>query len=157
MDALSTAIVVFVVLESLNIILLYFAPGSKKGNGVGVFNAFEKSRGYPEIHAFIRYLVNWVAGTKLIFIVLLIVVLITGSRTTKLFSVAALILSIATFYWRLYPAIRRMDKQDSISPKGYSKTLFAVITIFLLGFAAAIVISLLSAGSFNIFFTDNLD
>ena len=148
MDALSIAIIVFLVLESLNVVLLYFAPGTKKGNGVGVFLAYEKSRNYPEIHAFVRYLVNWVAGTKLIFIVLLVVVVFTGSRTTKLLTVAALILSITTFYWRLYPAIRRMDKQDSISPKGYSKTLFAVITIFLSGFAAAIVISLLSAGSF---------
>jgi hypothetical protein len=41
-----------------------------------------------------------------------------------------------------------MDKQDSTSPKGYLKTLFGMITIFLLGFAAAIEISLFSAGSF---------
>ena len=143
MDALSIAIIIFVVLESANVILLYFAPGSKKGNGVGVFNAYKKSRGYPEIHAFIQYLVNWVAGTKLIFIFLLVVVLLTGTRTTKLFAVAALILSIATFYWRLYPAIRAMDKQDSISPKGYSKTLLIMITIFLLGFSAVVAISVL--------------
>lgn len=143
MDALSIAVIVFVVLESANVVVLYFAPGSKKGNGVGVFNAYEKSRDYPEIHAFIKYLVNWIAGTKLIFIFLLVVVWITGSRTTKLLAVAALILSIATFYWRLYPAVRKMDKQDSISPKGYSKTLFIMITIFLLGFSAAMAISVL--------------
>jgi len=143
MDALSIAVIVFVVLESANVVVLYFAPGSKKGNGVGVFNAYEKSRDYPEIHAFIKYLVNWIAGTKLIFIFLLVVVFITGSRTTKLLAVAALILSIATFYWRLYPAVRKMDKQDSISPKGYSKTLFIMITIFLLGFSAAMAISVL--------------
>lgn len=147
MTVLSITITVFIVLETLNIILLYFAPGSKKGNGVGVFTAYEKSKAYPEIHAFIKYLINWVAGTKLIFIALLLVVLITGSGTTKLLAVAALIPSIATFYWRLYPAIRRMDKQDSISPKGYSKTLLAMITVFLLGFTAALVISLISAGT----------
>jgi hypothetical protein len=38
-----------------------------------------------------------------------------------------------------------MDKQGSISPKGYSKKLLGMITIFLLGFAAAIVVSLFSA------------
>lgn len=143
MSPLSIVIVVFIVLESLNIIILYFAPDSKIGNGVGVFNAYEKSKEYPEIHSFIKYLINWVAGTKLIFIALLIVVLITGSRSTKLFTVGALVLSIATFYWRLYPAIKRMDEQDTISPKGYSKTLFLMITIFLLGFCSAIAITLL--------------
>lgn len=144
MNALSIAIIVFIVLETLNIILLYFSPSSKKGNGVGIFNAYEKSKKYPEIHAFIKYLINWVAETKLIFIALLVVVIITGSNTTKLFSVAALILSIASFYWRLFPAIRRMDKSGEISPKGYSKTLFIMITVFLLGFSIALAISLIT-------------
>ncbi len=146
MSALSIAILIFIVLETLNIILLYFTPDSKKGNGAGVFDAYEKSKEFPEIHALIKYLINWVAGTKLIFISLLIVVLITGSNTTKLFAVAALIPSIATFYWRLYPAIRKMDNNGSISPKGYSKTLFIMITVFLLGFTTALVISLLTTG-----------
>ena len=143
MNALSAAIIAFIILESMNIILLYFAPSSRKGNGVGVFDAFEKSKEYPELHAFIKYLINWVAGTKLIFIALLIVILITGSNTTRLFSVIALILSIASFYWRLYPAIRKMDEQDEISPKGYSKTLFIMITVFLLGFSAALLVAVI--------------
>ncbi len=141
MAATSIAIIIFIVLETMNIILLYFAPASRKGNGVGVFDAYEKSKAYPEIHAFIRYLVNWVAGTKVIFLALLIVILITGSLVTRLISVAVMIPSIATFYWRLYPAIRNMDTKGEISPKGYSKTLFVMITVFILGFAAAFIIS----------------
>lgn len=143
MSALSIAIIVFIVLESLNIIILYFAPDSKIGNGVGVFNAYEKSKEYPEIHSFIKYLINWVAGTKLIFIFLLIVIVITGNRLTRLLSVAALVLSIATFYWRLYPAIKKMDRMGFISPKGYSKTLLVMITLFLIGFFSALSITLL--------------
>ena len=139
MDAPSIAIIIFIVLESFNIAMLYFAPASRMGNGIGVFNAFEQSKAYPEIHRFIRYLVNWVAGTKLIFIALLIVILITGSRTTKLISIAVMIPSIATFYWRLYPAIRKMDQQGEITPKGYSKILFGMITVFIAGFIAALI------------------
>ena len=143
MDTLSIAILIFIILETMNIILLYFAPSSRKGNGVGIFKAFEKSKEYPEIHAFIRYLINWVAGTKLIFIALLIVIMITGTYTTRLYAVAALILSIFSFYWRLYPAIRDMDSRDEISPKGYSRTLFIMITVFIAGFLLALTVSLL--------------
>ena len=82
MNILSIAIIIFVVLESLNVLTLYFYPGSQKGNGVGVFNAWEKSKSDPEIHQFIRYLVFWVAGTKLIFIVLLVVILLWSRGST---------------------------------------------------------------------------
>ena len=144
MNAVSIAIVLFIILETSNIVLLYFAPSSKKGNGVGVFNAFEKSKEYPDIHRLIRYLINWVAGTKLIFIALLMVILITGSRTTKIVSMAALILSVASFYWRLYPLIRKMDREDEISPKGYSRTLFIMISVFILVFIAALTLTLVT-------------
>ena len=63
---LTVAIMAFLALESLNIAVLYFQPASRLGNGVGVFNAFERSKADPEIHALVGYLVNWVAGTKLI-------------------------------------------------------------------------------------------
>ncbi|RKX81038.1 MAG: hypothetical protein DRP58_12385 [Spirochaetes bacterium] len=131
MSILSIAIAMFAVLETLNVIMLYFTPGTRKGNGVGVFNAYEKSKADPEVHALITYLINWVAGTKLIFIILLVVILITGNSTTKLFSVIGLILSILSFYWRLYPAIKSMDNKGNITPKGYSKTLGVMIAGFI--------------------------
>ncbi len=131
MSILSIAIAMFAVLETLNVIMLYFTPGTRKGNGVGVFNAYEKSKADPEVHALITYLINWVAGTKLIFITLLVVILITGNSTTKLFSVIGLILSILSFYWRLYPAIKSMDNKGNITPKGYSKTLGVMIAGFI--------------------------
>jgi hypothetical protein len=58
----------FIMLELTNVISLYLNPETKKGNSIGVFKAWEKSKDDPEIHHFIEYLVNWIAGTKLIFI-----------------------------------------------------------------------------------------
>ena len=101
------------------------------GNGIGVFNAFEKSKSDPELHALVKYLINWVAGTKLIFILLLGVIIATGSALTKICSAGALILSIATFYWRLYPAIKTMDEKGQITPKGYSGTLGLMFAVAL--------------------------
>jgi hypothetical protein len=143
MTILTIAIIAFLFLETSNVIMLYFTPGTRRGNGLGVFNAYEKSKADAEVHALVKYLINWVAGTKLIFIALLIVILITGNNTTKLFSVAALILTIFTFFWRLYPAIKTMDSKDQISPKGYSKTLGWMILVLLFVFAVAMIISLL--------------
>lgn len=136
------AMIGFIILESLNVMLLYFDPSSKRGNGVGVFRAWEKSKEDPEIHAFVQYLVNWVAGTKLIFIALLLVILLTGTRTTQLFALVALILSILSFYWRLYPMIKAMDKAGAIEPRGYSKTLGAMIAGFIAVFGLVLVFSL---------------
>ena len=48
----------------------------------------------------------WVAGVKLIFIFLLIVVLLTGTEITRVWAVVAMILSIATYFWRLHPIIK---------------------------------------------------
>jgi hypothetical protein len=143
MNILTIAIVLFAILETLNVFMLYFTPGTRKGNGIGVFNAYEKSKADPEVHALITYLINWVAGTKLIFIFLLVIILITGNSTTKLFSVAGLILSILTFYWRLYPSIKSMDKKGYITPKGYSKTLGVMIASFIGVFSIALVLSLI--------------
>ncbi|MBN2556722.1 MAG: hypothetical protein JXA97_12350 [Anaerolineales bacterium] len=147
MDILSIAIIFFLVMETLNIGILYFYPNSRMGNGVGVFKAYDESKRQPEVHALVSYLVNWVAGTKLIFVALLIVILATGDSTTKLLVVAALILSILSFYWRLFPAIREMDAHGWVIPAGYSRTLGIMIACFVGGFALALVIHLfLNAG-----------
>ena len=139
MNILSIAIILFIILEGANVFLLYFFPQSKKGNGVGVFEAFEKSKEIPEVHAFVKYLINWVAGTKLIFIALLIVIVINGDEKTIIYSAIALIISISTFYFRLYPLIKSMDVKGQISPKGYSKTLLIMISTFLLTFLSALL------------------
>lgn len=142
MNFLTIAIIVFICLETTNIITMYFWPHSKYANSVGTFKAFEESKKYPEIHEFIRYMVFWVAGTKLIFIALLIVILLTGTETTKILTGGALVLSIASFYWRLYPIVKKLDGIDQITPKGYSKALNLMIASFMTMFAIAVYTAL---------------
>jgi hypothetical protein len=142
MIVLSIVLMAFLVLELFNVLMLYLSPGTRRGNGMGVFNAYEKSKEDPEVHALVSYLINWVAGTKLIFIVLLIGIVITGNLATKFFSVIALIFSILTFFSRLYPTIRGMDEAGQITPKGYSRTLGIMIVSFVGVFAAAVVVFL---------------
>lgn len=79
MSILSIAILIFIIMESANVAILYLWPGSQLGNGVGVFNAFYKSES-EEQKLFANYLINWVAGVKLIFIFLLAVILVIGTE-----------------------------------------------------------------------------
>lgn len=144
MNILSIAIGIFVVLESLNILTLYFNPGTQLGNGVGVFNAWEASKSDPNMHQFVRYLVYWVAGTKLIFVALLLVILFTTDESTKLLTAVALIASISSFFWRLFPIIKSLDQAGEITPPGYSRTLGIMIAGFIGLFAVALAWSLLS-------------
>jgi hypothetical protein len=145
MNILSISISIFILLESLNVLTLYFNPGSQMGNGIGIFNAWERSKDDPEMHLFVRYLVNWVAGTKLIFIALLIVILVSTGDSTKLLTVVALIASISSFFWRLFPIVKSLDKDNHITPKGYSKTLSIMIAGFIGLFAIALVWTLIQS------------
>ena len=139
MTPIEIAIAVFAFLEVLNIIILYFFPTSKKGNGVGVFNAYEQSKQIPEVHALVKYLINWVAGTKLIFIVLLLIILWLGDAEIKWFAGVALLVSILSFYWRLFPLIRKMDRNQELNTLGYSKTLGFMILFILVGLLTALI------------------
>ena len=143
MNILQIGISVFVFIEFLNIMMLYFMPESKMGNGVGVFNAYIELKDNTEVNDFVGYLINWVAGAKLIFVMIGIVVVIFGNYNTQLFTVVALILSILSFYWRLYPTIRKLDKGNKISPKGYYKTLNYMILSFVIGFSIILVVSIM--------------
>jgi len=120
----------FILLELSNVLALYFAPGSKYANAVGVFSAWEKSKQYPEIHDLVKYLVYWVAGTKLIFLLLLTVIIIFADAETQRISVMALVVAILSFYWRLFPLIRKMDQSGQIEPKNYSIVLGVMIFVF---------------------------
>ena len=143
MNILQIGILVFTIIEFANIMTLYFNPGSQIGNGVGVFNAWEKSKEDHQVHEFIKYLIYWVAGAKLIFIMMAIVAIILGNQMTQIFTVVALIISILSFYWRLFPMIIKMDKSGDITPKGYSKTLGIMITTFIVGFSVILIITLI--------------
>jgi len=91
----------------------------------------------------VKYLVNWVAGTKLIFILLLIVILTVANDRTLVFSGIALVISITSFFWRLFPLIRNMDQEGQIEPKKYSVVLGWMIGGFVLIFTTAVIFSFL--------------
>ncbi|MBD1209797.1 MAG: hypothetical protein H9535_15295 [Ignavibacteria bacterium] len=140
MTPITIVIVVFMVLEVANVLALYFAPGSKYANAPGVFTAWEKSKQYPEIHDFIRYLVFWVAGAKLIFLLLLAAIIVFGDVNLQEMTLPALAIATASFFWRLFPLIRQMDKSGHIEPKNYSIILGVMIFVFI---AVFVVVSVL--------------
>jgi hypothetical protein len=141
MSIISFAIIAFLLLEIMNVIALYFFPGSKYANSVGVFKAWEESKNDPEIHNLIKYLVNWVAGSKLIFILLLITILLTVDAQDQYLFGITLVISISTFFWRLFPLIRKMDLEDQIEPENYSIILGLMIISVIILFVLATVIS----------------
>ena len=145
LNALIIVIIGFVIMESANVISLYFLPGSKFANGIGVFKAWEKSKQDPEVHDLVKYLVYWVAGTKVISILLLVVILLTAQGKSLIFAGAAMVVSIATFFWRLFPLFRKMDRSNQIEPKNYSATLGWMILGFVLVFLAAVIVTVLSS------------
>lgn len=145
LNALVIVIIGFLIMESANVISLYFLPGSKFANGIGVFKAWEKSKQDPEVHDLVKYLVYWVAGTKVISILLLVVILLTAQGKSLIFAGAVMVVSIATFFWRLFPLIRKMDRSNQIEPKNYSATLGWMILGFILVFLAAVIVTVLSS------------
>jgi len=140
MTLIEAVILAFITLEASNVLALYFAPGSKYANAVGVFTAWEKSKQYPEIHDFVKYLVYWVAGTKLMFLLLLATILIYADISTQRMSLIALLIATLSFYWRLFPLIRRMDRNGQIEPKNYSIVLGIMIFVFVTAFAIAAIV-----------------
>jgi len=130
-------ILAFIALESSNVLALYFFPGSKRANAAGVFSAWEKSKQYPEIHDFVKYLVNWVAGTKLIFLLLLGVIVLFGDLSIQKQSLLALALATLTFYWRLFPLARKMDRNGQMEPRNYSVMLGGMISLMIMFFIIA--------------------
>lgn len=137
MSAVEIVISCFVLLELSNVVTMYFFPGSRIANSVGVFTAWEKSMQYPEIHNFVKYLVYWVAGAKLIFLLLLVAIVLFATPDIQRISAAILAVTTATFYWRLFPLIRKMDRNQEIEPRNYSRTLGILIAIFIAAFMAA--------------------
>jgi hypothetical protein len=60
-----------------------------------------------------------------------------GNEQTQIYAMIAMVISILTFYLKLYPLIKKMDNKDQIDPKGYSKTLAIMIFSIIVGFLIA--------------------
>ena len=142
MTFLRAVLVGFVVLESTNVLALYFFPDTWYANSVGVFKAWERSKADRQTHDLVRYLVNWVAGTKLIFIALIVVVLVAAADEVVIAAAVGAAVAITSFFWRLFPLARKMDREGQIEPRGYSKALGGMIAgvILLIGVAVGLAI-----------------
>ena len=139
--ALTVLVAAFLVLETANVAALYLAPGSTRFNAVGVFSGWEASTRDEDLHAFVRYLVYWVAGTKTIFIALWLVILLVGEPRTQLVASVVMVPAIAVFYWRLFPIVRRLDARGQVQPTGYSAVLGWMIAGFIAAFVVAIAVA----------------
>ncbi len=144
MTILDIAILIFIFMEAMNVLILYFKPNFKYGNSMKAFKAWEKLNKEETSALFTKYMVNWVANTKLIFIALLAVILFTADDTTKFVSIVAVAICTAMYYIKLHPIIRKLDKMGDIEPKGYSKTLLIMISAIICMFFVAILIFLLT-------------
>jgi len=137
MTFIKIVILGFILLEFSNVVALYFFPGSKRANALGFFSAWEQSKQYPEVHDLMRYLVFWVAGVKLIFLFLLGLIVAFADLNLQRWSLIALALATLTFFWRMFPLARKMDREDQIRPKNYSLVLGGMILGLILLFVLA--------------------
>ena len=134
---------VFAAMELGNILALYFKPDLKYLNAIGAFTAWKKSEDDPPVHNFVDYLLKWVAGSKLIFVLLLPAIAIWGSDLLQVITMGLLIIAVLTFYWKMFPSIRKMDKNNQIQPRNYSWILAVMILCFILAFIGAFVYGLI--------------
>ncbi len=135
---LNLPIIIFIVLESLNVLILYFAPDFKYGNAISVFDGWRKAKENENDELFVRYLINWVGNSKLIFIALLLVIVLFASSEAKITTICVLIVTIPMYFVRLHPLIKKLDENGHITPKNYSKTLKITIILFMLMFVACL-------------------
>jgi len=138
MTVLIVIAAVFLFLETSNVLALYFAPGSDKFNAMGVFKAWEASKVDEDVHDLVRYLTFWVAGTKLIFILVLLAVLIYGDDRIRVIAVAALAIAVLSYFWKLAPLARKIDGRGMTTTDGYSTVLTVMITVFVVALAAGV-------------------
>lgn len=139
---LKIAIAVFLVMELSNVLIMYFKPNFKYGNSMHTFKQWYKAQNNETERLFVKYLVNWVANCKLIFLTLLAVVAVFGNELITVCAIIATILSIAIYFVSLHPIIAKLDRLGEIQPRGYSRTLAVTIGSFMLMFSFALLLYL---------------
>jgi hypothetical protein len=123
MSTIQVALFVMVIVEALSVLELYFLQDTPIFNGVAIFSGWEISKEVREVHELVRYLVNWVAGMKLIVVGLLLVLALTAPQQTLLYAGIALAAAVASFFWRMFPAICKLDREGCVNPFGRSRVL----------------------------------
>ena len=143
MSFITTVTIAFMVLEFFNVIAMYFMPEFKFANAVGVFKAWKMSKGNEDVHNLMKYLIRWVANSKLIFIALLGVILILGSPEMQMWSMLAMAASTFVFFISMFPLMIKMDKKGQVTPKNYSIILFFEVFLITAAFTSAFVFAIL--------------
>lgn len=146
MTFLIIVIIGFLLLEISNAIVLFFVPDSKQVHGMGMFPAWAKSKSDPDIHNLMRYLTIWVAGSKMILVALLIVILIWGSKQLITIAGFVLVISMLPFYAGLFPAMKKIDENNQVKPKGFSMRLGFTITALILALMIGSILALFGVG-----------
>ncbi len=75
-----------------------------------------------------------------LFLLLLAVIVIYADIDVQRMSLIALAIATASFYWRLFPLIKKMDKRGEIDPKNYSAVLGVMIFVFITVFLVATIL-----------------
>lgn len=127
MNTLQVTLLVFAGIEILSVLELYFMQDRCMFNGAAMFSGWEISKEVPEVHGMVRYLVNWVAGMKLIVVGLLVVLAFTAPMQVLVYVGVALILAVASFFWRMFPIACKFDRYGFIQPKGRARVLGAMV------------------------------
>ncbi len=136
----------FLLLEISNAFVLFFIPDSKQVHGMGMFPAWEKSKSDPDIHNLMRYLTIWVAGSKLIIIALLIVILAQGNKQLVTIAGFTMVVSMLPFYFGLFPTMKKIDDNDQVDPKGFSMRLGFTITALILALLIGSILVIFGVG-----------
>ena len=123
MTAIQVTLLVIMTVEVLSVLELYFMQDRCVFNGVAMFKVCAAARKDPELFGLIRYLVNWVAGVKLIGIGLMGVIVFTAPENLLIYAAVAMVLAIASFFWRMFPMSRQFDDAGMIEPQGRSRML----------------------------------
>lgn len=139
MSAIQVSLIVIMAVEVLSVLELYFLQDRCIFNGVAMFKICVLAREDPDLFGMVRYLVNWIAGVKLIVIGLLGVIVLTAPENTILYAAISLVITIASFFWRMFPAVRKFDDAGLIEPAGRARMLGWMV----LGLEATLVASIL--------------
>jgi hypothetical protein len=140
MSAIQVTLLVIAVVEVLSVLELYFMQDRCIFNGVAMFKVCVLARKNPDLFGLVRYLVNWVAGIKLIVIGLIVVIVFTAPANTILYVAISMIFTIASFFWRMFPMSRQFDEAGQIEPKGRSKMLGMMVLSLEVFLVASILI-----------------
>lgn len=143
MKTIQITLLIFVIVETLNMLELYFLQDNCRFNGACVFSGWKKSKADPEVHALMRYLVNWLAGVKMIVVGLLLVLIFTVPEESLLLITITLFLTTASYFWRMHPMLRAADQAGQVIPRGHAKRLSVMVVGLGLSLVFGVVMQLL--------------